>query len=78
MDYKNANRRHKASRLDRIEKKCDRIILELSALRRCLASRSTGFDRAIDIMHRNARRMRTTAAKDARVIRKLFRQKTME
>lgn len=77
MDYKNASRRRKASRLERIEQKCDRIILELTALQRCLTNRSTGLDRAIDIMHRNARRMRTTAAKDAKVIRKLFRQEMM-
>lgn len=79
MDYlKNFGRQHIASRLCRIEQKCDRIISELRTIRQCLTSHSSRFDDAIDNMHRNARRMRAAASKDAMLIRKLFRQNLME
>ena len=79
MDYfKNFGRQHIASRLCRIEKKCDGIISELRALRQCHCNKATAFDDAIDDMHRNARRMRAAASKDAMLIRKLFRQNLTE
>ena len=79
MDYfKNFGRQHIASRLCRIEKKCDNIISELRTIRQCLTNPPSKFDDAIDRMHRNARRMRAAASKDAMLIRKLFRQNLME
>ena len=67
---------HKSSRLERIERKCDAILLELTIIRKSLNRRSRTkhdtIDDAIERMHRNARRMRDEAEKDARILRKVF------
>lgn len=79
MDYcKDKSRRRMMYMLCRIEKKCDGIISELRALRQCHCNKATAFDETIDRMHRNARRMRDAASRDAELIRKLFRQRMME
>ena len=49
-------RHRKPSRLDRIERKCDRILVELLAIRQSLAR--PDMDAAIDKLHYAARRMR--------------------
>ncbi|MDE7440940.1 MAG: hypothetical protein K2M69_02085 [Muribaculaceae bacterium] len=47
------------SRLDRIERKCDRLLSELIIIRQ-----NTDIDKAIDRMHRAARRMRVEADRE--------------
>lgn len=79
MDYcKDKSRRRMMSMLCRIERKCDGIIAELRELRQCHSNRESVFDETIDRMHRNARRMRVAASRDAALIRKLFHQRMME
>lgn len=68
----------KQSRLDRIERKCDRILVELSLIRRQLSHRSGDIDDAIERMHRNARRMRAQSQQEAQYLRKMFHSKTSE
>lgn len=67
---------HKSSRLKRIERKCDVILFELAIIRKSQNRRSLlkddRIDDAIERMHRNARRMRAEAEKDARILRKVF------
>lgn len=66
------NRRHRASRIERVERKCDRILSELSIIRRSLNAGTSSVDEAIERMHRNARRMRAESEKGARILRELF------
>lgn len=74
-----SKRRYKSrkySRLECIEHKCDVILSELAIIRKIINRRSqakeNSIDVAIDRMHRNARRMRAEAEKDARILRKVF------
>lgn len=69
--YKN----HKPSRLERVERKCDIVLSELAIIRKSLSNRSRSIDDAIERMHRNARRMRAEAEKDARILRRVFQFK---
>lgn len=66
------NRRHWTSRIERVEAKCDRILSELSVIRRSLNAGTNSVDDAIERMHRNARRMRAETEKNARILRELF------
>ncbi len=65
----------KYSRVERIERKCDRILRELSIIRRHLDTCKRPIDDAIELMHHNARRMRVQAEKDAQLLRKMFQTK---
>lgn len=59
---KRKERKRRPSRLDRIERKCDRILSELIILRHQL--RHSDIDNVIDSMHRSARRMRLQAERE--------------
>lgn len=63
------------SRLNRIERKCDRILSELLALRHRL-SHQPDIDSVIDHLHRSARDMRKHCEKERDAIRRMFRPKT--
>lgn len=65
-------------RLVRLERKCDKLLREIRAIRRCLYIRSGNIDAAIDRMHHNARRMRDAAIKDSGIISKLFNPNSEE
>lgn len=68
-------RRNNSNRLNRIERKCNAILSELTKIRRGLNHRSSSVDDAIDRMHLNARRMRAEAEKDVRLLRWLLQLK---
>lgn len=63
------------SRLNRIERKCDRILSELSALRHRL-SHQPDIDSIIDRLHRSAREMRRQCEKECEEVRRMFRPKS--
>lgn len=71
----NSHKKRKASRLERVERKCDVILSELVIIRKNFKSSSRSIDDAIERMHHNARRMRAEAEKDAAILRKVFRFK---
>ena len=62
-------------RIRRIEHKCDRIISELAALRRCLYSRSNDIDVTIERMHNNALELRKDSEYATRFLNKLLHSK---
>lgn len=74
MTNRNNHCRRKPSRLDRIERKCDFIIAELSALGK-VSHVNHPIDELIDRMHESARRMRAEALEDRRFLRKVFNSK---
>lgn len=78
MNNRKNNKGGRASRLDRIERKCDRILSELASIRRRISPRHDDIDTAIDRMHRNARRMREQSIRDAQILRRVFHSKTLE
>lgn len=78
MNNRRKNKTHKPSRLDRIERKCDIILSELTIIRKSLKARPHSVDGAIDRMHRTARRMRTEAERDTRLLRKVFQSKVTD
>ncbi len=57
--------------LNRIERKCDRILSELLVMRHSLACRPD-MDTAIDMMHRAAGRLRRQCAKEYDACRRMF------
>lgn len=59
MKKRKEKNRH-LSRLNRVERKCDRILSELLILRHQVC-RHSDIDNVIDSMHRSARRMRMQA-----------------
>lgn len=59
------------SRIDRIERKCDRILSVLIILSQRL-SRTHEIDTAIDKMHRVARNMRMQAERERTLTRRMF------
>lgn len=77
MNNRRFNNGRKQKRLDRIERKCDRILSELAVIRHQLSYRDSDIDGAIERMHRNARRMRIEAQKDARLLHKMFHSKIL-
>ena len=75
MAKRKENRRRPCG-LDRIDKKCDRILSEVVILRH-LISRQTQLDALIDKMHRSARKMRMQAERERALITEMshsFRQ----
>lgn len=75
MNNKRNNKSRKPSRIERIERKCDIILSELAIIRKRLNPRYHAVDEAIELMHRNARRMRAEAENDAQLLRKVFHSK---
>ncbi len=61
-----------ASRLDDIERKCDRILSELLIIRRQSRHRHDDVDSAIERMHRVARRMRAQCERERGYVRRMF------
>lgn len=56
--------KRRSTRLDRIERKCDRILSELLIIRQRL-NRSSDMDDAIDRLHRASRKMRAQCDREA-------------
>lgn len=69
QNYKN-KRRH--IKLDRIERKCDRILSELLIIRQRLTKRPDELDTAIDRMHDVARKMRAQCEREREIARHMF------
>lgn len=63
-------------RIRRIEQKCDRIINELASIRRCLYSRSSDIDTALERMHSNARELRKESEYATHFLNKLLHSKS--
>ena len=74
---KRIDHKRRPSRLDRIERKCDRILSELLILRQRLA-RTPDIDNAIDRLHRSARQMRRQAERDRDLARAMFHSYPLE
>lgn len=63
--------RHRSHRIERIERKCDRILSELLILRRHLIHRPD-MDAVIDRLHHAARVMRAQCERERDIARKMF------
>lgn len=72
MNNRTNTKHSKSSRLARIERKCDIILSELSAIRNSGRPDRCSIDESIERMHIASRRMRAEAEHDARVLRKMF------
>ena len=72
------NKPRKPSSLDRIERKCDRILSELLILRQQIAHRPDELDEAIERMHRAARRLKAESKRERANALKMFHSKTFE
>lgn len=68
----------KPSRLDRIERKCDRILSELLILRQRTIHRSDGLDVVIERMHRAARRLKAQSSRERDDALRMFRSNSIE
>ncbi len=77
MTKHNQSKKRCRSALDRIERKCDRILAELLILRRHMAHKP-GVDAVIERLHRTARRMRAQAEKERQFVRNMFNSKLSE
>lgn len=77
MTKRNQNYKRRPSRLDRIERKCDRILSELLIIRQQL-NRRPDMDAAIDCLHRTARRLRSQCELERDYTRKMFNSKFPE
>lgn len=61
-------------RLQRVERKCDRILAELLVIRQSLTRRSTDIDAVIEKMHAQAKRMREYSEAERDVVRAMMRK----
>ena len=77
MTKRNQNYRRLLTRLDRVERKCDRILSELLIIRQ-RASRQSGIDNAIDRLHKAARKMRLQCEQERDYAQKVFNSKFTE
>lgn len=77
MTKRNQNYKRRPSRLDRIERKCDRILSELLIIRQQL-NRRPDMDTAIDRLHRTARRLRRQCERERDYTREMFNSKFPE
>lgn len=73
--YKEKKRRQ--TRIDRIERKCDRILSELLILRHQV-NRYSDIDSVIDKMHRSARKMRLQAENEREAARRMLHSSHLE
>lgn len=65
------------TRLERIERKCDRILSELLIVRHQLTS-SPDLDLAIDRLHRAARKMKMQCERERMAVETMFNSKSQE
>ena len=72
------NKSRKPSRLDRIERKCDRILSELLILRQQIAHRPDDLDEAIERMHRAARRLKAQSQRECEIATKMLHPQKSE
>lgn len=77
MTKRNQNHKRRPSRLDRIERKCDRILSELLIIRQQL-NRRPDMDMAIERLHRTARKLRTQCEREWENAREMFNSKFPE
>lgn len=77
MTKRNQNHKRRPSRLDRIERKCDRILSELLIIRQQL-NRRPDMDMAIERLHRTARKLRTQCERERDNARQMFNSKFRE
>ena len=77
MTKRNQNYKRRPSRLDRIERKCDRILSELLIIHQQLKQRPD-MDMAIERLHRAARKMRSQFELERDNTRKMFNSKSPE
>lgn len=75
MNNRKIPRSRKASRLDRIEKKCDLILSELASIRKAAIKHPRSIDDTIERMHLTARRLRQQADREAQLLSKAFHSK---
>lgn len=68
---KRKENKHRPSRLDRIEIKCDRILSELLILRHQVC-RHSDIDSVIDKLHRSARKMRMQVEQERESARRML------
>lgn len=61
-------------RLQRVERKCDRILAELLVIRQSLTRKSTDIDAVIEKMHAQAKRMREYSEAERDVVRAMMRK----
>lgn len=73
----NQNSKRSPSRLDRVERKCDRILSELIIIRQQL-NRRPGIDNAIERLHKTARKMRLQCEQERDYARSMFNSKFQE
>lgn len=77
MTKRKQNFKRRPSRLDRIERKCDRILSELLIIRQQL-NRRPDMDTAIERLHRAARNMRDQCEHERDFTRRMFNSKSTE
>lgn len=77
MTNRKKNFKRRPSRLDRIERKCDRILSELLIIRQHL-NRRPDMDIAIERLHRAARNMRVQCEHERDFTRRMFNSKSLE
>lgn len=65
-------KKRRQSRLDRVERKCDRILAELLIIRQQLSRRPSDIDTAIDRLHQQARKLRQQCEQERSTVRKMF------
>lgn len=71
MNQKRKNYRRKTSQLDRIERKCDRILAELLIVRQNTHIQRK-IDHTIDNLHYAARKMREQCEEERNSLQKMF------
>lgn len=72
------NNKRRPSRLDKIERKCDRILSELLIIHQRLSQRPDDMDMAIERMHRAARKLRVQCERERDNARRMFISKYSE
>ncbi|ROS82244.1 hypothetical protein EEL34_14575 [Muribaculaceae bacterium Isolate-039 (Harlan)] len=77
MTKRNQCYKRRPSRLDRVERKCDRILSELLIIRQQL-NRRPDMDMAIERLHRTARKLRTQCEQERDLTRRMFNSKFPE
>lgn len=75
MNNRKRTRSRKASRLDRIERKCDAILSRLESTRWSAGKSPRSIDDIIERMHLTAKRLREQADREAQLLRKAFHSK---
>jgi hypothetical protein len=71
-------RGRRPSRLDRIERKCDRILSELLILRQRFMHRPDELDAVIERMHKAARKLKEQSRRERDAALRMFHSKTTE